>query len=53
MNISNEKLIEIVDTLNYSRSLLADKEPNEIIDDLDDVIRYLDGLIIDEEGLFD
>ncbi len=49
MDIANEKLIEIVDTLNYSRSLLADKEPNEIIDDLDDVIRYLDNLIVEEE----
>jgi len=51
INISNEKLIEIVSVLNYSRSLLndkeSDKEPNEIIDSLNDVIYYLDNLIID------
>lgn len=46
IEISNEKLIDIVDTLNHARSLLEDKEPNEIIDNLNDVISFLDNLII-------
>lgn len=41
---------EIVSTLNYAKSLLADKEPNEIIDNLEDVIIYLDGLILEQES---
>lgn len=49
IDISNEQLIFIVSTLNYSRSLLADKEPNEIIDDLNEVITFLDNLVIMEE----
>lgn len=46
IEIPNEKLIDIVDTLNYTRSLLTDKEPNEIIDNLDDVVAFLDNLVI-------
>ena len=49
IEIPNEKLIDIVDTLNYARSLLADKEPNEIIDNLNDVVSFLDNLVIIED----
>lgn len=49
VQIPNEKLINIVGTLNYARSLLADKEPNEIIDDLDEVITFLDNFVVIED----
>lgn len=47
INIPNERLKEIVNILNYSRQLLVNKEPNEIIDDLEDIIQYLDNLVVD------
>lgn len=49
IEIDNEKLIDIVNTMNYARSLLVDKEPNEIIDDMDDAITFLDNLVILED----
>ena len=39
----------MVSTLNYAKDLLKDKEPNEIIDNLEDVIIYLDDVISENE----
>lgn len=44
-----EKLKFIISTLNYAKDLLRDKEPNEIIDNLEDVIIYLDNVILENE----
>lgn len=51
VNVPIATIKEIVGTLNYAKCLLTDKEPNEIIDNLEDVIMYFDGLIIEQESL--
>ena len=49
INIPIEELKSIVSTLNYVKDLLRNKEPNEIIDNLEDAIIYFDDIISENE----